>query len=1448
MSNFSLPALTPTPARPLRVTPTDVSQFVRLEQCERFLRLRLTERSGRDFMSEYDVTHQRIAPILSLSGRTFEEGVEADLGGRFRAVHYAKKHAGDHNRPANNPDLLAEVAKLRAGETVILFQTRLEAALGAWHVRGDVDLIRLERGGDGRFHALVADLKSTSAAKVEHRLQVAFYHAMLDRILTDAGVTGTVIQTGVLFRPPADPTTQEAVEVVPPLREAAEKWFGLTGVLLEVVADPDAYLRSVADLVTGPASTAHRIAQTPFAEVPFCLSFKCDGCLYNEFCLKDAAEREDLSLLPYTTGVEKEALRRAGVPTVQALASLKRYASPAPGTPGQRADLVVAPEQEPLVRRIAATWPVGPRLDELVHRARKFRQAVKQDNTPAIGFIPDTGTGTLPATGPNLNPNLVWVYADAQHDHLHDRVYMLGALVVACRDGRPDPARRRSVVRMTAGPPDSAAAERELFVSWTRDLVRAVVELAAPDGAAGGKKTAPVHVVFFDRHDQRLLLEGLARNFPPVVEGTPPLYDFLTQFAGFDSPVATFLSDEIRASKNYPMTCQSLQSVATYLKFDWNAPQPFREQFKPRLFDYLGKLEIDGQSEWYTRRSRFGSDVPLEHAYAAWGQLPPAAPDRGDEFADFRGTTRDLLLAFQTRRLEAIEHVAATFRGDTECEKTPFVLPDLAGFADKAGSLADALAEFVAIERHVAVAEWRGTRHARPERRVLAGETLLVRYVEGDQEPAVAEAVREHGRRHQKRANAEAAHLAKHPGTKFRVPRGQGGEYQWSHDGLAVRLRVEAVGLDCDLYEALALTTFREGDRLVLFPRLATDTRPSSTPRPAYTPGPKQLLYANRCELQRIVATEADAAGRVRAAVAEVEMKESFGGDWSRGYVFPSINRPLQDGTLYTLDPCPNDWYGYWCSQVVQGLCRGERNRLYALLDDPVAWGRDASGTPGQMRFLAGLVAFRDEGLLHDFEKSKRTFIGGYGKAPVLLVQGPPGTGKSYSTAFAVFARIQGAMQQGKPCRVFVSCKTHAATDVLVKNVLDVQEKLRDLRRRSPGLFDLYLDPGLLDVPVYRVAPHDPQPNGITSLSKDAEKGKGEPKNYDVIAGDEWAVVGVTPGGVYGLMKAKFDKGMFGHGLCDLLVLDEASQMNLPEAAMAALPLAADGRVVVVGDHRQMPPIVRHDWEREARRTFRQYEVYTSLFDTLRQHNPPMIQFAESFRLHAAMAEFLRREVYRHDGIDYHSRRRDLLPPRAVSDGFVAAVLRPDCPLVVVVHDEAGSQVRNPFEQALIEPVVRVLADPTGYALDADAGLGVVVPHRAQRAALRQAFPQLCVLDAGTGLPSRSAIDTVERFQGGERTVILVSATESDPAYLLMAGEFLLDPRRLTVALSRAKRKMILVASRSVFSLFSPDEETFTNSLLWKNLLTRTCTTLLWEGDREGVPVRVWGGSGDTTG
>jgi hypothetical protein len=59
--------------------------------------------------------------------------------------------------------------------------------------------------------------------------------------------------------------------------------------------------------------------------------------------------------------------------------------------------------------------------------------------------------------------------------------------------------------------------------------------------------------------------------------------------------------------------------------------------------------------------------------------------------------------------------------------------------------------------------------------------------------------------------------------------------------------------------------------------------------------------------------------------------------------------------------------------------------------------------------------------------------------------------------------------------------------------------------------------------------------------------------------------------------------------------------------------------------------------------------------------------------------------------------------------------------------------------------------------------------------------------------------------------------------------------------MSRAKQKMILVASQTIFSLFDADDETFANLQMWKNLLRHTCIQKLWEGDRNGKIVKVWG-------
>jgi len=117
-----------------------------------------------------------------------------------------------------------------------------------------------------------------------------------------------------------------------------------------------------------------------------------------------------------------------------------------------------------------------------------------------------------------------------------------------------------------------------------------------------------------------------------------------------------------------------------------------------------------------------------------------------------------------------------------------------------------------------------------------------------------------------------------------------------------------------------------------------------------------------------------------------------------------------------------------------------------------------------------------------------------------------------------------------------------------------------------------------------------------------------------------------------------------------------------------------------------------------------------------------------------------------------------------------------------------------------------------------------VTPHNAQKGRLNQRFR-----DTAT-------IDTVERFQGGERDVMIISATASDPDYVRSEAEFLLNPNRLNVAMSRMKKKLVIVASESVFEVTPPDADEFDQTLIWKRLYDAlgvtadSPATAVWDG------------------
>ncbi len=102
------------------------------------------------------------------------------------------------------------------------------------------------------------------------------------------------------------------------------------------------------------------------------------------------------------------------------------------------------------------------------------------------------------------------------------------------------------------------------------------------------------------------------------------------------------------------------------------------------------------------------------------------------------------------------------------------------------------------------------------------------------------------------------------------------------------------------------------------------------------------------------------------------------------------------------------------------------------------------------------------------------------------------------------------------------------------------------------------------------------------------------------------------------------------------------------------------------------------------------------------------------------------------------------------------------------------------------------------------------------------------------------SIDTVERFQGGERDLIIVSATVSSRDFAAAEMEFLLDPRRLTVAISRPKRKIIVVASQTVFNLIPSNLDDYERGALWKHLHRDCRQNLLWRGKIKKQEINIF--------
>ena len=525
------------------------------------------------------------------------------------------------------------------------------------------------------------------------------------------------------------------------------------------------------------------------------------------------------------------------------------------------------------------------------------------------------------------------------------------------------------------------------------------------------------------------------------------------------------------------------------------------------------------------------------------------------------------------------------------------------------------------------------------------------------------------------------------------------------------------------------------------------------------------------------------------------------------------------DGAPYTIDASPDNPPGLYTANAVERLAADPAANTLAQLLHAAAPLRDGHfATP-----LAAYVAACESSAVATFGAAAHAYICGHAATPLLLVQGPPGTGKTFTTAHAILARLVAAITAGTPLRIAITAQTHAAVDALMGTLSAVIGSLHAQQHPSALL--------LAQIRLFRYRPNAHTPPLAQVIEMDAKA-----STLRAITTTPWCVVAATPTPLSALLTPQ-------QPWCHLLFLDESSQLALPLALAAATVLTPTGSVVVIGDPRQMPAIVSHDWAHEPHRQFRTYPVAQSLYDYIEANPPagvpvPVVRLDESRRVPHEVAAFLQSVIDHRDGITYHSTIRDRFQAIMTFDPLLRAILDPTAAMVLVTHDEDRSHTRNPFEVALVTHILQLLI---AHGLDGHTGYGVVVPHRMQRAAIADAIrpflpvPPTTILNSAPSVPG---IDTVERFQGSQRTIMLVSATESHPATLARNEAFLYDIRRLNVALSRAQRKVIVIAAQTVFAHSPQTADIQQQPPIWQHY-AQWCNHPVYDGVFDGVGVHI---------
>eukprot|EP00927_Polykrikos_kofoidii_P049221 TRINITY_DN43315_c0_g1_i1.p1 TRINITY_DN43315_c0_g1~~TRINITY_DN43315_c0_g1_i1.p1 ORF type:complete len:731 (-),score=122.19 TRINITY_DN43315_c0_g1_i1:517-2709(-) len=430
----------------------------------------------------------------------------------------------------------------------------------------------------------------------------------------------------------------------------------------------------------------------------------------------------------------------------------------------------------------------------------------------------------------------------------------------------------------------------------------------------------------------------------------------------------------------------------------------------------------------------------------------------------------------------------------------------------------------------------------------------------------------------------------------------------------------------------------------------------------------------------------------------------------------------------------------------------------------------------------------------------------GVTKVSLGLIQGPPGTGKTTTTCHIVSGLVERCKPLKEKCGVLVAADSNVAVDQLLEGLLKLGVKALRIGFPSKVTEELREHTLLAKSESHPLAVKAEETREQLTKVKDdlyggRLKGKGKglahrdiqqhvrslqqlshQMNDDLINSADVVCSTLIGCGCDALLQMNFHT----------VVIDEASQATEPRCLVAVQK--ADSQIIMVGDQQQLPPVVV--CEEAEKKGLRE-----SLFDRLLKS--PLFQgkihmLEVQYRMHPLIRQWPGDAFYGGrllDARECQTERQFTAFNRAVTfidttGGVANAFLRSrsqggttyDCNLVNEENQNSEGSKYNMLEVEVVRLCVDVLLRDRLRPED----IGVISPYTAQISEIKRGLERAGGLEEG-GLYHRLEVKTVDGYQGREKEVIVLSCVRT------VGLGFLSDYRRLNVAITRARRGLIIV-------------------------------------------------------